>query len=304
MSFPVMGSVYNLMKMTELNAKWKQNKDNPNKLKKNKEEEDPQMRQIKQFKEDLERMRKGNIISNLDTKLKSGGMLTDEELEYLKANNPELYQEAIDIKREREEYKKQLQSCKTKEDVEKLKANKMQNFMTAVHAIKGNPNIPKGKKVELLDKILRRSMAIEDEHVKFIQSKDYEELPTEEEINEESKKRKKKKLSVDEDDIKDLEDSKTTFNKLQLELSEFYKENNISMSNEDSLKEKEDEAVKAESIKADSNQCASNKDIYSKDMSIKDNNSESIKTYNSNGDTKEVNINTTSESKSQISIKV
>ena len=39
-------------------------------------------------------------------------------------------------------------------------------------------------------------------------------------------------------------------------------------------------------------------------MSIKDNNSESIKTYNSNGDTKEVNINTTSESKSQISIKV
>ena len=223
MSFPVMGSVYNLMKMTELNAKWKQNKDNPNKLKKNKEEEDPQMRQIKQFKEDLERMRKGNIISNLDTKLKSGGMLTDEELEYLKANNPELYQEAIDIKREREEYKKQLQSCKTKEDVEKLKANKMQNFMTAVHAIKGNPNIPKGKKLELLDKILRKSMAIEDEHVKFIQSKEYEELPTEEEINEESKKRKKKKLSVNEDDIKDLEDSKTTFNKLQLELSEFIK---------------------------------------------------------------------------------
>ena len=124
-------------------------------------------------------------------------------------------------------------------------------------------------------------------------------MPTEEEINEESKKRKKKKLSVDEDDIKDLEDSKTTFNKLQLELSEFYKENNISMSNEDSLKEKEDEAVKAESIKADSN-----KDIYSIDTSVKDNNSESIKTYNSNGDTKEVNINTTSESKSQISIKV
>ena len=71
------------------------------------------------------------------------------------------------------------------------------------------------------------------------------------------------------------------------------------MSNEDSLKEKEDEAVKAESIKADSN-----KDIYSIDTSVKDNNSESIKTYNSNGDTKEVNINTTSESKSQISIKV
>lgn len=107
---------------------------------------DPLVRQLKQYREDAEKMRENNQMASIDAKMKSGEGLTPEEEEYLKQNSKDAYREYQEIKEEREAYKKQLKSCKTKEDVEKLKLNKMGNFMAQAQKISNNPVIPKGKK--------------------------------------------------------------------------------------------------------------------------------------------------------------
>ena len=96
---------------------------------------DPLVRQLKQYREDAAHMRENNQMASVDTKLKSGEELTPEEQEYLKQNDPDAYREYQEIKQEREAYKRQLKSCRTKEDVEKLKLNKMGSFMAEAKKI-------------------------------------------------------------------------------------------------------------------------------------------------------------------------
>lgn len=145
---------------------------------------DPLVRQIRQYKEDAAKMRENNQMSSIDTKMKSGGELTPEELEYLKKNAPDSYREYQEVKQEKEAYKKQLKSCKTKDDVENLKLNKMGEYMSATKSITNNPNIPKSQKLSMVEKILKKVMGIEEVHTKFIQSVQYQNLPTEEEVTE------------------------------------------------------------------------------------------------------------------------
>ena len=95
----------------------------------------------------------------------------------------------MEIRYEREAYKRQMESCKTKEDVEKLKMNKMSSFLAEAKSVMNNPNIPKGKKLGLMEKILRRVMGIEKEYVKFVNSGRYKNLPTGEELAEEERKK-------------------------------------------------------------------------------------------------------------------
>ena len=187
MMLPIVGSIRNTVKMAEMDNKWQQKKKNGGKALK--AEMSPQERQIQQYKEDIERMREGRQMSDIDAKLKAGGTLTPEEITYLQRNCPEKYKEYVEIKNEREAYKRQMKSCKTKEDVEKLKMNKMSSFLAEAKSVMNNPNIPKGKKLGLMEKILRRVMGIEKEYVKFVNSGRYKNLPTEEELAEEERKK-------------------------------------------------------------------------------------------------------------------
>ncbi len=187
MMLPIVGSIRNTVKLAEMDSKWQQKKKNGGKALK--AEMSPQERQIQQYKEDLEKMREGRQMSDIDTKLKSGGTLTPEEITYLQRNCPEKYKEYVEIKNEREAYKRQMESCKTKEDVEKLKMNKMSSFLAEAKSVMNNPNIPKGKKLGLMEKILRRVMGMEKEYVKFVNSGRYQSLPTQEELAEEEKRK-------------------------------------------------------------------------------------------------------------------
>jgi len=187
MMLPIVGSIRNTVKLAEMDSKWQQKKKNGGKALK--AEMSPQERQIQQYKEDLEKMREGRQMSDIDAKLKSGGTLTPEEITYLQRNCPEKYKEYVEIKNEREAYKRQMESCKTKEDVEKLKMNKMSSFLAEAKSVMNNPNIPKGKKLGLMEKILRRVMGMEKEYVKFVNSGRYQSLPTQEELAEEEKRK-------------------------------------------------------------------------------------------------------------------
>lgn len=182
----ISGSIHNAVKLAQLDEKWQKKKENPKGKKK--EEITPEMQKLMQYQEDMERIREGNQMSSIDTKLKSGAELTPDEITYLKKNHPEAYQEYEEVKREKNAYKNQLKNCKTKEEVEKVKLSKMGNFMAEAKNISQNPHIPKDKKLKLMEKLLKKTMGVDKIHKEFTKSQVFRNLPTEEQREEKNGK--------------------------------------------------------------------------------------------------------------------
>ena len=134
-------------------------------------------KEMERMREDAKRVREGNLLSSIDAKLMSGSNLSDDELEYLKKNNPEAYKEAVEVMNERKNYKEALKKCRSKEDVEKLHQNKLQSFAANIKSIDQNPNIPKLEKLKKMETIFKKLMAVEDEHMTFKNSSRYQKLP-------------------------------------------------------------------------------------------------------------------------------
>ncbi|TCL57231.1 hypothetical protein EDD76_10993 [Kineothrix alysoides] len=181
MMIPIAGTIRNAVKLAELDNKWQQRKKNAGK--------DPAQAadpQIRQFQEDLQRMRENNQMASISAKLKAGAGLTSEEVKYLQKNSPELYREYLEVRNEKEAYERQLKACKTKEEAERLKINKMGRFMAEVKGIMSNGSIPEDKKLELIEKLQKRVMGVQTAHMAFVESAEYQELPSEEEIFEQS----------------------------------------------------------------------------------------------------------------------
>lgn len=194
MIIPSGGSLQNYLKTTKLNIKWKQRQDD---IIAKAKERDPKIADLLRTSQD---MTKSNAIQGIDAKLKSGKKLSPQEMDYLREHSPELYKKAVEVTREREAYERELKQCKTKEAVQKLNMRYSQAFLNEVKTINGNANIPKAKKLELLDQITRRSMAIIDSHTTFIQSKEYAQLPSEDDEKENKKAKKKIKSKTSKDD--------------------------------------------------------------------------------------------------------
>jgi|GEM_PF-2705025 len=114
-------------------------------------------------------------VELIRSKLKRGEELSSSELSFLKQNSPGLYDQAVKIAQERKEYKQQLQSCKTKQDVEKAKNLKMNRFAKEIEAINRAP-ISQSEKEEKLEIVKMRQAAIENEHQKFIKTSHYKAL--------------------------------------------------------------------------------------------------------------------------------
>ncbi len=181
----VSGTIRSTVKLAEMDSKWQQKKKS-NKIF-DKENADPVARQIQRYKEDMEKMRESKKMGDISAKLKSGGTLSSEEIEYLKRNNPQMYQNYIEIQNEKKAYERELKACRTKEDVEELKFTKMSSLMAEAKSIVNNPYIPEGKKLGLMEKILGKTMGVQKVHMEFLQSDFYRNLPTEEEVAEEEK---------------------------------------------------------------------------------------------------------------------
>ncbi len=181
------GTVQNMVALANMDSKWKLKKEELGK--RELAEMDPVSRQIALYKEDLEKMRESRQKEDINNKLKAGEGLTPEEMDYLKKTDPKAYKEYQELQQEKEAYEKRLKSCETKEDVEELKLNTMGQFMAAAKQVASNPNIPKGKKKELMERILKKVMGVQKKHIEFVVSGRYQSLPTEEE---EAEKKKRK----------------------------------------------------------------------------------------------------------------
>ncbi len=129
--------------------------------------------------------------ASIKAKLQGGNELTDEELEYLRKTDPDLYQKAIEIKAEREQYRKDLERCRTREAVELLFARKQQIFLSEIRSVKRCIGISKEKTQELMEQISARRVGIWKEHVTFKESVTYKSLPRERDLEETEESRRK-----------------------------------------------------------------------------------------------------------------
>lgn len=211
----ISGTIYSAGKMTELDNKWKQKKESGKIFQK---EMTPEEKQMQRFQEDLVKMRESNHLASITTKLKSGQSLSPEEIQYLQKNNPQIYREYQELQEEKKAYERELENCKTKEDAEQVRLNKMGSILAEAKSISNNPNIPKGQKKALLEKLVMKTMGIQGVHMDFVKSSRYASLPTEEEVKEEAKEKAdqteeaakeagaEEESSVEETDIKDKAD--------------------------------------------------------------------------------------------------
>ena len=188
--FTMAGTIKRSVRMATLDQKWQQKKNSFGQDKKKLAEMTVEERQLQDFREQAEQMRKSQKHANIDAKLAAGEELTPEEIEYLRQNNPQALKDYEDTQKERESYKRALRNCRTKEEVERLKYTKMGQFMAEAKKISSNACIPKGKKVALLKRILQQATAVEDEHKEFLKTSRYASLPTEEEAREAEKAEK------------------------------------------------------------------------------------------------------------------
>ena len=176
------GTVQGHVKLQMLDMKWQKKKEDVNQNKNdNLSQEEILLRSLEDQAEDV---RKGRDTEQIYTKLKTGGTLTEEEIAYLKEHDPEALAEYEKAQNEKKSYEKALKNCKTKEDVDRLKMNRMGNFAARAKSIANNPYIPKDKKLELMNKLNNEVCCIRDAHMKFVKSRAYEELPKEAEIAE------------------------------------------------------------------------------------------------------------------------
>lgn len=210
--FTMAGTIKRSVRMAVLDQKWQQKKNSFGQDKKKLAEMTAEERQLQDFREQAEQMRKSQKHANIDAKLAAGEELTPEEIEYLRQNNPQALKDYEDTQKERESYKRALRNCRTKEEVERLKYTKMGQFMAEVKKISSNACIPKGKKVALLKRILQQATAIEDEHKEFLKTSRYASLPTEEEAREAEKAEKEQQeaKNIGADETENTEEVKDT----------------------------------------------------------------------------------------------
>ena len=213
------GTIQSQVSLQMLDLKWQKKKQDIN----SKKDKDG-MTQDEILLDSLERQaqteRERSATSELYTKLKTGGTLTEEEIAYLKEHDPEALAEYEKAQTEKKAYENALKNCRTKEDVQRLKLNRMGSFAAQAKEIASNPYIPKDKKVVLMQRLNNEVCMIRDAHQAFEKSRAYEELPEEQELRREAAEEQaedtKARMDADDTDVEDREDE----NEMDVELAE------------------------------------------------------------------------------------
>ena len=203
------GTIQSQVSLQMLDLKWQKKKQDINSKK-----DTEGMTQDEILLDSLERQaqteRERSATSELYTKLKTGGTLTEEEIAYLKEHDPEALAEYEKAQTEKKAYENALKNCRTKEDVQRLKLNRMGSFAAQAKEIASNPYIPKDKKVVLMQRLNNEVCMIRDAHQAFEKSRAYEELPEEQELRREAAEESAEKTEHQQDteQAETTEDSK------------------------------------------------------------------------------------------------
>jgi len=192
----VIGRITNYVKTAQLEQKWQQKKIEMA------GEKSKSANEINDWK-------KAKRIEEIKNKMKSGKRLSFEEKEFLRVNAPDLYEKAMKIEKERDEFRRALEKCKTKEEAQRLQAAKALELQTEAQAM--SCKLKDGKERDENEFMAMRMMAIFDEYADFTKSKEYSEKPNEYEENREENKEENE--NVIEYSVKDEESENAEKNK-------------------------------------------------------------------------------------------
>mgnify|MGYP000948989707 CR=1 FL=1 len=182
------GTIASTVQLQMLNNKWMQKKESGNVLSKQELNErstwTSEQFMIADFQNQLEHNREAEKRQKIDNKIMSGGSLSPEEISYLEKNDPVALKKYRETKEEKESYKEKLRQCKTKEEVDRVKLQKLGELESSLSSIVNDPAIPKSAKLAKAQEILAKTNNIEAAHLEFVKSADYQSMPTDEEKKE------------------------------------------------------------------------------------------------------------------------
>jgi len=182
------GTIASTVQLQMLNNKWMQKKESGNVLSKQELNErstwTSEQFMIADFHDQLEHNREAEKRQKIDNKIMSGGSLSPEEISYLEKNDPVALKKYRETKEEKESYKEKLRQCKTKEEVDRVKLQKLGELESSLSSIVNDPAIPKSAKLAKAQEILAKTNNIEAAHLEFVKSADYQSMPTDEEKKE------------------------------------------------------------------------------------------------------------------------
>jgi hypothetical protein len=202
----ISGTISNAVQLQTLNNKWQQKKESGDVLSKEERNERANWTQEDWLKHDLEEQaaqnRESNKKTELDNKILAGGSLTPEEEKYLEQNDPAKLQKYKEIQAEKKAYEEKLKRCKTKDEVQRLKTQTMGEYLASMKKTENDPYIPKSEKLAKAQELLAKTRNAQKVEMKFMQSPEYQKLPTEEEKAEE---RAEERELTEEQNVENLE---------------------------------------------------------------------------------------------------
>lgn len=182
------GTIASTVQLQMLNNKWMQKKESGNVLSKQELNErstwTSEQFMIADFQDQLEHNRETQKRQKIDNKIMSGGSLSPEEISYLEKNDPVALKKYRETKEDKESYKEKLRHCKTKEEVDRVKLQKLGELESSLSSVVNDPTIPKSAKLAKAQEILAKTNNIEAAHLEFVKSADYQSMPTDEEKKE------------------------------------------------------------------------------------------------------------------------
>ena len=213
MDFSTIGSVTSYMKSMELETNFTKKKAEGDLGSQSRKKTELEIKN-EQFKAEYMRRQEENedddkMLTDINNKIAVDQELTPEELRYLQNKNPSLYQKVKNIENEKKQYEKDLKNCKTKEEVERLKMNKVSSALSAIKSAESDPNLPESAKLAVAQGELRRMNALNKILAKFVERGEYDKLPAEQEVLEVEKQLKEAERA-EEEKVFDVSETENT----------------------------------------------------------------------------------------------
>ncbi len=177
-SFGLMTSINHLRKNAKLESKWEKRKQEGFSTEGLTERQKDNVNFINAYKEQQELHPEDKEMQKITNKINAGSKLTEQEMQYLQKKNPVLYQKMRAIEAEAKQYEEDLKRCKTKDEAQRIKMNKINASVASIRSIESNPNISDADKLAFAQAEQVKMREIEKITVKFIESGAYAALPT------------------------------------------------------------------------------------------------------------------------------
>ena len=177
-SFSLMTSINHLRKNAKLESKWEKRKQEGFSTDGLTERQKDNVNFINAYKEQQEMHPEDKEMQRITNKIYAGSKLTEQEMQYLQKKNPVLYQKMRAVEAEAKQYEEDLKRCKTKDEAQRIKMNKINASVASIRSVESNPNISDADKLAFAQAEQAKMREIEKITTKFIESGAYAALPT------------------------------------------------------------------------------------------------------------------------------